>query len=36
MGIIKSPLFQGDISADKVDQPAVLLVKVLNERVNRE
>lgn len=32
VGIIKSPLFQRDISADKVNQPAVLLVKVLNER----
>jgi hypothetical protein len=32
MGIIKGPLFQRDVSADKVDQPAVLLVKRLNER----
>ena len=31
MGIIKSPLPEGDVSADKHDQPAVLLVKVLNE-----
>ena len=31
MGIIKSPVFEGDISADEVDQPAVLLVKVLNK-----
>lgn len=32
MGIIKSPLFEGDISADEADQPAVLLIKVLNKR----
>ena len=32
MGIIKSPLFQWDISADKMNQPAVLLVKRLNEK----
>ena len=32
MGIIKSPLLEGDISADEVDQPAVLLVKILNYR----
>lgn len=31
MGIIKSPLFKRDISADKINQPAVLLVKRLNE-----
>ena len=31
MGIIESPLFEWDISADEVDQPAVLLVKVLNK-----
>ena len=30
MRIIKSPLLEGDISADKVYQPAVLLIKVLN------
>lgn len=30
MGIIKGPLFEGDVSADETDQPAVLLVKVLN------
>lgn len=30
MGIIESPLLKRDISADKVNQPAVLLVKVLN------
>ena len=30
MGIIKSPLFERDISADKVDEPAILLVKILN------
>jgi len=32
MRIIKSPLLEGDISADEVDQPAVLLVKILNYR----
>lgn len=32
MGIIKSPLFEWDVSADEVDQPAVLLIKVLNNR----
>ena len=32
MGIIKSPLLERNISADKADQPAVLLVKVLNNR----
>ena len=32
MGIIKSPLFEGDVSADKSNQPAVLLIKGLNER----
>ena len=32
MGIIESPLLERDISADEVDQPAVLLVKVLNYR----
>ena len=32
MGIIKSPLSERDVSADKHDQPAVLLVKRLNER----
>ena len=31
MGIVKSPLFKRDISADKINQPAVLLVKRLNE-----
>jgi len=31
MGIIKGPLFEWDVSADKADQPAVLLVKVLNK-----
>lgn len=30
MGIIKSPLFKRDISANEVNQPEVLLVKVLN------
>ena len=32
MGIIESPLLERDISADEVDQPEVLLVKVLNYR----
>lgn len=32
MGIIKSPLFERDIFADKVNKPAVLLVEKLNER----
>ena len=32
MGIIESPLPKWNVSADKVDQPAVLLVKVLNYR----
>lgn len=31
MGIVKSPLPEWDVSADEHDQPAVLLVKVLNE-----
>ena len=30
--IIKSPLLERDISANEVDQPAVLLIKVLNNR----
>ena len=30
VGIIESPLLEGDISADKINKPAVLLVKVLN------
>ena len=30
-GIIKGPLFEWDVSAYEVDQPAVLLVKVLNK-----
>ena len=30
MRIIKSPLLERNISANKVDQPAVLLIKVLN------
>ena len=30
MGIVKSPLFERDISADEVDKPAVLAIKVLN------
>ena len=32
MGIVKSPLLERDISTDKVYQPAVLLVTVLNYR----
>lgn len=32
MGIVKSPLLERDISADEVNQPAVLLVKILNYR----
>ena len=32
MGIIESPLFKWDISANKVNKPAVLLVKILNYR----
>ena len=32
VGIIVSPLLKRNISADKVDQPAVLLVKILNYR----
>jgi hypothetical protein len=32
MGIIESPLPKGNVFADKADQPAVLLVKVLNDR----
>ena len=32
MGIIESPLPERDISADEVDQPAILLIKVLNYR----
>lgn len=31
MGIIKGPLFERDIFADKVNKPAVLLVEKLNE-----
>ena len=30
MGIIKGPLLKRNVSADEVDQPAVLLIKVLN------
>ena len=29
MGIVKGPLFKGDIFADKVDQPAILLIKLV-------
>ena len=32
MGIIESPLLKWDISANKVNKPAVLLVKILNYR----
>ena len=32
MGIIESPLLKWYISADEVDQPAVLLEKILNNR----
>ena len=32
VGIIKGPLPKRDISTDKTDQPAILLVKVLNDR----
>lgn len=32
MGIIKGPLFERDISANEVEHPAILLVKVLNDR----
>ena len=32
IGIIKSPLPEGDISADEVNQSAVLLIKILNNR----
>ena len=32
MGIIESPLPERDIPADKVNQPAVLLIKILNNR----
>ncbi len=31
MRIIESPLFEWNVSADKHDQPAVLLIKVLNK-----
>ena len=30
MGIVESPLLERDISADEVDEPAVLAIKVLN------
>jgi hypothetical protein len=29
MGIIEGPLLERDVSADKVDQPAVLLIKLM-------
>lgn len=32
MGIVKSPLFKRDVSANEVNQPAVLLIKILNNR----
>jgi hypothetical protein len=31
MGIVISPLFKWDVSTDKVNQPAVLLIKILND-----
>jgi hypothetical protein len=30
MGIIKSPLLERDISAENTDQPAVLLIKLMD------
>ena len=32
VGIIESPLLERDISANEVNKPAVLLVKILNYR----
>ena len=32
VGIVKDPLLEWDVSADKTNQPAVLLVKILNNR----
>ena len=32
VGIVKGPLLERDVSADKTNQPAVLLVKILNNR----
>ena len=32
MGIVKSPLLKRDISADEVDEPAILSVEILNNR----
>ena len=32
MGIVESPLLKWYISADEVDQPAILLVEILNNR----
>jgi hypothetical protein len=29
MGIVEGPLLERDISTDKVDQPAVLLIKLM-------
>lgn len=29
-GILVSPLFEGNVAADKMDEPAVLLIKILN------
>ena len=29
MGIVEGPLLERDISADKIDQPAVLLIKLM-------
>ena len=31
MGIVESPLFERDISADKVNQPAVLQIKLMTK-----
>ena len=31
MGIVKSPLLKRDIFADKVDKPAVLLIKMMTQ-----
>ena len=32
VGIVKAPLLEWDVSADKTNQPAFLLVKILNNR----
>jgi hypothetical protein len=31
MGIIVSPLLERDVSANKVNKPTILLVKILND-----